>query len=321
MKFFLDTNIWSYIANQDAGAELAIAAHRARVDILISPAVVDEVKKLPMPEVRRKVVRLVTQSRWTRLMPESYSECMELKGEIRRLRPEWIINSPNMKNINRLRYEWVRRTGGYWDRAALEVIPLKTNETLRREREERLAVEQSFAIRQRMSKSKSQGATHLQEIGFLPELGTPGWRGTPVDYWRMPSLHFFNAELQVYASPIREWLDSEINVFAMLASSKSMNQLWLHELNPAAVPRQWLRGAFEFLQAWHKVTTGTPGDSRLATHLLDADVIVSADKNFVRFAERCRAEAPFKIGKTVQVSAERDGIDQLLQLIAKSRIS
>ena len=55
-------------------------------------------------------------------------------------------------------------------------------------------------------------------------------------------------------------LDSEIDVPAMLSSTESMNRLWLHELDPAAVPRQWLRGSFEFLQAWHKVTTGTPGD-------------------------------------------------------------
>jgi hypothetical protein len=103
----------------------------------------------------------------------------------------------------------------------------------------------------------------------------------------------------------------------MLSSTESMNRLWLHELDPAAVPRQWLRGSFEFLQAWHKVTTGTPGDTRLATHLVDADIIVSADKNFVRFAERCREEAPFKIGKALRAQANRAGVDEVLDWISK----
>jgi hypothetical protein len=319
MKFFLDTNVWSYIANQDAGTELASAARKSRVEILVSPAVIDEVQQLPVPEVRRKVLRLVTQAQWKRLMPEAYSECAELKSEIKRLRPEWLISAPDMKEVNRLRYDLVRRSGGYWGRAAQDVLPSTTNETLRRDREEQLAVDQSFAIRQRMSKSQPQGGTNLQEIGYLPKVGTPGWLGTPVEYWRAPSLYFFTAELQIYASTIREWMDSEINVFSMLAYPESMNRLWLHELNPEGVPRQWLRGAFEFLQAWHKVTSGTPGDSRLATHLIDADVIVSADKNFVRFAERCRTEAPFTVGKTMRVSAERAGVDELLQLLAKVR--
>lgn len=128
----------------------------------------------------------------------------------------------------------------------------------------------------------------------------------------------FKSELQIYESAIREWLDSEIDVPAMLSSTESMNRLWLHELDPAAVPRQWLRGSFEFLQAWHKVTTGTPGDSRLATHLVDAEVIISADKNFVRFAERCREEAPFKIGKTLLAKANRAGVDEVLQWISNA---
>ncbi|MDG9929040.1 MULTISPECIES: hypothetical protein [unclassified Pseudomonas] len=249
-------------------------------------------------------------------MPEIYSECEELKGEIKRARPEWIIPNPRMKEVHRLRYDWVRRTGGYWDRVRRGVTQDSTTESLRCEQESRLAVEESFAIRERLKRAKGAPTENLQHVGFLPEPSTRGWLGKPVHYWRAPSLHFFTKELQVYASAVREWLDSEVDVFAMLASSESMNRLWLHELDPAGVPRQWLRGSFEFLQAWHKVTNGTPSDSRLATHLLDADVIVSADKNFVRFADRCRVEAPFTIGKPVLIPAARAGVDELLRLIS-----
>ncbi|WP_058974545.1 PIN domain-containing protein [Pseudomonas syringae] len=317
MRFFLDTNIWSYIANEGAGSELAMRAREAGVEIVISPAVVDEVQRLPVPEARRKVIQLVTRKDWKRLMPEIFSECAEVKSEIIRLRPEWVIAEPKMAEFRRLRYDWARASGGFWDRARRETETPATNESIRRDEEERLAVEQSYAIRERMKKIKPGSEEHLQKVGHIPEAATPGWSGDPIPYWRVPSLHMFRAELQIYESAVREWLDSEIDVAAMLSSPGSMNRLWLHELDAVAVPRQWLRGAFEFLQAWHKVTTGTPGDSRLATHLVDADVIISADKNFVRFAERCRDEAPFSIGKTLRAQANRAGVDEVLQWVSK----
>lgn len=87
MRFFLDTNIWSYIANEDAGSELAMRARAAGVEIVVSSAVVDEVQQLPVPDARRKVIRLLTENDWKRLMPEVFSECAEVKAEIIRLRP------------------------------------------------------------------------------------------------------------------------------------------------------------------------------------------------------------------------------------------
>lgn len=317
MRFFLDTNVWSYIANEGVGSDLAKCTRIAGNEVAIAPAVVDEVQQMSDVEGRRTLIRLVTEKHWTRLMPEVFSECAEVKSEILRLRPEWRIAEPNMKEFNQLRYDWVRTKKGFWDRARQGVKTAATNESVRRDEEARLAVEQSFAIRMRLKDIKKPGGeTHLQYAGHMPEVGTPGWSGESVDYWRVPSLHMFKTELQVYASAVSEWLDSEIDVHAMLSSPESMNRLWLHEFDPALVPRQWLRGSFEFLQAWHKVTTGTPGDSRLATHLVDADVIISSDKNFARFAERCRAEAPFKVGKTLRAQANRAGVDQVLKWVS-----
>lgn len=117
MRFFLDTNIWSYIANEDAGNELAMRARAAGVEIVVSPAVVDEVQEMSEPVGRRRLIQLLTKKDWKRLMPEVFSECAEIKAEIMRLRPEWAIAEPKMAEFNRLRYDWVRRNGGFWDRA------------------------------------------------------------------------------------------------------------------------------------------------------------------------------------------------------------
>jgi hypothetical protein len=320
MRLLLDTNVWSYFADHDAGADLARVARTAGAQIVVSPAIVDELRALPSAAVRKRALRLVARKDWARLMPESYAECAEVKAEIQRLRPEWLLPNPRLAEVNRLRYDWVRRTGGFWDRAGQDVAPLETDESKRGDRELRLAREESYNIRKRLSTLKAQaGETHLQNVAGVPNNGTPGWDGSPVPYWRVPSLHFFRSELLIFASPVREWLDSEIDVAAMLTNLTSMNRLWLHEMNSKAVPRQWLRGAFEFLQAWHKVTDGTPNDSRLATHLMEVDRFITADRNFARFAERCSVEAPFPTAVAYRVPGSRAGVDETLSIVAAAK--
>lgn len=316
MRLFLDTNVWSYVADNFAAGDLARAARRSKVEIFVSPAVVDEVMALPNEAARKRLLALVTDPQWKRLMPEIFSESVEVKQEILRLRPAWKVESPKLAEVHRLRYDWVRRRDGFWHRARESVAPQETDESLRVDREFALAKEESYQIRQRMVDARAPGNTHLQHVDALPDADTRGWLGDPVQYWRLPSLYFFQKELFMYASAVREWIDAEVDVAAMMSDAASMNRLWLHEMDPVKVPRQWLRGAFEFLQAWHKVTDGTPGDSRLATHLTEVDQFVSADKNFVRFAERCRDEAPFRLAQARRISAGRDGVDQLLALVA-----
>ena len=318
MHLLLDTNVWSYFADHEAGEDLARTARAAGVRVAVSPVTVEEVRRIGKTEVRQRLLRLVAREGWLRLMPEAYSECVEVKSEIKRLRPGWVLPSPKLAEINRLRYDWVRRVGGYWDRAARDVTPAKTDESERAARKLQLAREESSAIRRHIATEKLHGEqTDLRLVAGIPEgTATIGWDGNPVEYWRVPSLHLFRTELLVYTSPAREWLDSEIEVAAMLAEPASMNRLWLSEMSATAVPRQWLRRAMEFLQAWRTVTPGTPGDCSLATHLVEVDDFITTDKNFANFGQRCRTEAPFRTATVSWIPGGRNGVDEALRAIA-----
>jgi hypothetical protein len=48
---------------------------------------------------------------------------------------------------------------------------------------------------------------------------------------------------------------------------------------------------------------GTQGDSIIASHFAEVDVVLSADKHFVRFSQRCEKEAPFKVANAIRVAA------------------
>ena len=81
------------------------------------------------------------------------------------------------------------------------------------------------------------------------------------------------------------------------------------------MPWFWLRWAFQYYQSFYKVTGGTPGDAQLATYLSEADVVVSADKNFLRIADAVRPYAPVPIAKTKLVAADKKGVTETLEFL------
>jgi hypothetical protein len=59
-------------------------------------------------------------------------------------------------------------------------------------------------------------------------------------------------------------------------------RFWFYETDVRALPRFWLRWAFEYIQRYKTVIDGTPCDTQLATYLPEADVFISADKAFIQ---------------------------------------
>jgi len=60
----------------------------------------------------------MTNPRFDGLMPEAYSESVEILQEIKRTRPDWLRDVPDMQFFNRLKNDWSRKTGGFWVRCA-----------------------------------------------------------------------------------------------------------------------------------------------------------------------------------------------------------
>ncbi|MFJ1258523.1 hypothetical protein [Cupriavidus sp. CuC1] len=135
---------------------------------------------------------------------------------------------------------------------------------------------------------------------------------TTVDYWRLATAYHLTHELQVYVSPYSEWLDCELNIDAMTTDMGDFEQAWFRELQPDQVKRQWLRASMEYLQRWHKPTSGSPADSQLASHLVDADYFVTADKNFASCVEKIHKEAPFTTAEPLKLPAGREGVAEIL---------
>lgn len=323
MRILFDTNVWRYIVDVGAEKEVRTLSRRNCRKIVVAPSTAYETLRLPDIQLRDRIIALIADDAWVRLMPEAFSESEELKKEIRRLRPEWLRANPELVLYRQLRFDWMRRTGGFWSRLEknaqkeLDALGLLGDqETLERARNE------AYESR-KFTSGVSQREAHvgLNKIFGRPMTLLPGWRGDDVEFWRLSSRRVFQhvfEEALFYgtSSAYLDWLGGEVDAISVLADPASFSRFWLYEANIQTLPRFWLRGAFEFLQSFHKVTDGTPCDSQLATYLLEADFIVSADKNFVRFVNRCRDEGPFHIAQGKLISGGALGVEELLNFLA-----
>jgi hypothetical protein len=113
-RALLDTNVWRYVVDNASQGSLLRLAREGSYDVQIAPAVLYETLRLGDAKLRASLVRLITNSSFHRLMPEAYSESMEILVEIKHIRPDWLRDSPDMQFFNRLKKDWTRRTGGFW---------------------------------------------------------------------------------------------------------------------------------------------------------------------------------------------------------------
>ena len=99
-RVLLDSNVWRYLVdNRSQGALLQVARDGA-YDVQIAPGVLYEALRLKDASLRATLVRLMTNRRFHRLMPEAYSESMEILQEIKRVQPDLLCDKPDLHWFN-----------------------------------------------------------------------------------------------------------------------------------------------------------------------------------------------------------------------------
>ena len=309
-RILLDSNVWRYFIDANELPSLLTATRRSRHVVVMSPAVLYEAAKTGNVAVRDKLLSAMTLPAWKRMMPEAYCEAEEIRAEVRRIRPEWLKPKPDLAWFNHVRYDWTRAKGGNWDRVKNhpELLERVEDGVTARSRE------QAYLHREDSAdwSPKWRTASLMKTVG---EPATPirGWNGTPVELWRLAALTVFSHSLQFQEHhPYLDWLGGDIELNMMLFQSESLAKFWLHEVETVRMPRHWLRWAFEFLQRQYAVSDGTPVDAQLGTYLVEVDLFLSADKTMVRIAEKCRADAPFRLAESLRVPGGDACVDAVL---------
>jgi hypothetical protein len=314
-RILFDTNIWNYLADYSSVAALKRAAMGSATKILVAPSTLYEALRINSAETRARRAALITDSAWTRLMPEAYSESQEFLKEIGRLRPQWLKAKGNRGPVQRLRHDWGRTKRGFWTRVRKN--PDQEAQYIKELGDVDLeaARKHAYAQRKLFMESNWDFSTPLTDVVGTLVNRPPGYDGDKIEAWRVNAWSSTTNALGNANHPYIEWLSADVNFDVLIRDQASWLRFWFYEIECSQMPRFWLRWAFEHLQLFHKVTDGTPADAQLATYLLEADVVVSADKNFLRITDAVRAYAQFSMAKTKLVAGDKIGATETLEFL------
>jgi hypothetical protein len=250
-----------------------------------------------------------------RLMPEAYSESMELLREIERTRPDWLRKEPDLRFFNRLKKDWTRRTGGFWvrcarssEREARFLSQVEGDMIERAKTEAQLARKEMMKIgwKQNLSMDKTLG-------GF--KVPVPGWRGDMVEAWRIDSLLGMTRALAQPGNAYRDWITPFVELDDGLLHSAAWRGFWLYLTDKTTLPRHWMRWAHSFAQRFRKVTPGSAGDTQLFSYFVETDVVITADRALIEILEECRPYAPWQLPKGELIPAGAAGVANLFRLL------
>ena len=319
MRILLDTNIWRYLVDTGFENKLFQVTRRSNVQICVAPSIIIETLRMSDLRTRRKIIEVQTRECWSRLLPDSFLQCEDVKQEMMRTHPEWELKLKNINLYRKLRFDWVRTKGGFWEKVRSDSDAVEA----RYKRQDSAALTE---VREQLRDSRNA----VRETGsvMVNTKSLRDWKGTKrnlmtgqtieVDAWRIYAQVIWENMLS-QETVLSQWLGCELDIkFILTYHHLDLLEFWETVVRLESVPREWIRASVYGMQSERKVTDGNPTDSAIATHAVDVDLIASADKNFVAMLNRIQDEAPFKTAHGVLIQAGSAGMDNLLQIVSSA---
>jgi hypothetical protein len=316
MRVLLDTNVWRYLVDTGYHDHLYKITRQFGVTIVVAPMVVIETLRMNDSALRKKIVSAQSSDCWDRLMPDAYLQSEDVKRVMLRLHPEWALKNKNITQYNKLRYDWLRTKGGFWEKVKTNTDAVARQYHFLDASTLSLVRQQSRDVRSSVLES-GEGILNNKPLNqVMGSWTTLKGEKVELDGWRVYAEGTWE-NLLAYNNSLRQWLECEIDINLLLTYyAFEFVKFWESEVQVEEVPREWLRAALYMLQSERKVTDGNPTDSAIAVHLVDADVFVSADKAFVTMANQIRSEAKFKTAHGFLVGSGKKGMEKLFQMFA-----
>ncbi|MFI5840861.1 hypothetical protein ACIA8K_14255 [Catenuloplanes sp. NPDC051500] len=307
---------WSYLGDEGTAKDFDAEVKRRKSKIVMAPSTLIEVVRLSNPEVRQKIIQTLTSGPRHRLTTEVHLECLEVVSEAKRVRPKWLHQVYNAGRISSLNTYWTKTI---WSEAVNDSQRLYTYETSRlperdlltsRQRETRKQILQDkFDIRPLTALTADLSAD------TIPAEFMEGWPGHPVEAWRVMSWTlYWNQLVRV---PVRaiitkedrtvaDWAGAYLKLESIRSEKADFLRFWATDVELSNMPRNWLRWAVNVMQMNSKVTPGNPADEQHSAYLVDCDVYLSADANYVKILNEVRTDAPFSFAEPCLVSGDKD---------------
>ena len=333
-RILLDSNVWRYLVDEDLVQKLVKIQNQSknRLRIYVSPVSVYEAYELEDSALRRRLMKALANPNWKRFMTESFTQSEQLFQQISEHHPEWLTGSNNLPTYRRLKYDWSRKTGGFWTR---------TFNNDQSERDINLNLTDSAALPLRIASGKKLRqsgisntiSTKYDDVSAIPPIGKNGqnqmvifdskgdWPSEVVNHpfcsqhWRVWGLLGFSPPWAV--GGFGDWLHERIHIENACTSNSAYVDFWFKEVDPKSMSAHWLGGFFDLFTRARKESTGTLWDIALGSYLDQCDLFVSADKIFCDLVNKCNLEAPFKTASALKIQGGAQGMEKLFQSLSE----
>lgn len=304
MKFYLDTNVYDYIAKHGEVGKLKEFFNRGSIDIEVSLNTICEVARIPDEKIRTRCFQTIWFLGSIYLKyPESYLEAMEITSEMIRCRPNWMYSKstddskiPIFLNNYRLIMKSFKRNGYLqMNKSFDEYVSLS-------ERAIRLGNPNDKEVRHAFSKYKKlYVASNDPEIQALLSPLTEMesfWRGRSSMAWKQALLG--DPSMRDY----KDWLFPYLRKKAIEITE--WESFWLSDLNPNNTPRTYIRGLTEYFQLKFSITHGNMADSNHSVNLIDNVLFLTCDKTFFKVLTRVYENTIFRIAQPIFIDRNRN---------------
>jgi hypothetical protein len=282
---YLDTNIYSVIAEQDEAASVRDLLRSRGWDAMASSLNILEAWAISSEPKRRRVIRaLTTVASCYEKVPQSYSTARELLYELRRRRPGWVRSVA----FDRTTRAFLKNNQEHW-RCSLrrELPPSESNATYRRvagATNEHILVSQK-ALRRGIHLAESPPKLGIISAGKLRTVDVD--LSDPETFWRVESMNTWHLAI-VHEHPgirdYRDYLAPHLKREAFL-NTASYQDFWLREAEADHLPLNRIIGLTAYAQLAQKITRGNNDDRQHGSYLPSADIFVTADRGLFQCLE------------------------------------
>lgn len=268
---YFDTNVYGLIARDGSTADVRRLLRRMRVIVRGSSHNLLETFRAPLEHRVPRIEAIVALARVKEIEPSHYRIALEIRDEIRRRRPAWLVSKPDLRGtrllLRQYRQLWVEVTTDHHYLPPSPVLLGESAAYLIRSQKARRARELAVG-RERLELLRELQERHQAHLDRM-EKDEAYWRtASAVNWWA--SLHD-DRPLDDY----RDWLAPYVDTRRI--NSDDWATLWIREIQPV---RDRLLRFVEYLQTESRVDAGNFEDLLHASYMLDVDVLVTSDVRF-----------------------------------------
>lgn len=283
MKIYFDTNIYAFasVTQEEIAIRRFLDTREFRVVVSLGNVLERLAIREPLARAREVAVIMTLASLHER-EPISWRECEELRIAIAQYRPNWLRHAPSRRGLVAVQHALDGHRQLWADLAQMRL----PNEAafLRYHIDAESGSALSKPMQQQMRQALIKGYDRIRAYENTPT--GRRWiddeqKITTEYYWRTCAAAEWRAAIVQHLPSLRDfadWLNPYLKEGAFL--SRDYFSFWLEDLPVDAVPRTYLPHLVGYYQLQHKITHGNAGDLSHASHVLDVDRFVTADKDF-----------------------------------------